>query len=61
MVKASTSRVEDLQFDPLLHCGDFSGLNHTRDLDIDTPVATLPGAWRYGVSIGTGWPSVSIL
>ena len=25
------------------------------------PVATLPGAWCYRVSAGTGWPSVSIL
>ena len=24
-------------------------------------MATLPGAWRYRVSAGTGWPSVSIL
>ena len=26
-----------------------------------TPVAALPGAWRYNVSVGTGWPGVSIL
>ena len=25
------------------------------------PVATLPGAWRYRVSTGTGRPGVSIL
>ena len=25
------------------------------------PVATLPGAWRYRVSAGTGWPGVGIL
>ena len=31
------------------------------DLNIDTPVATLAGAWRYRVSAGTGWPGVSIL
>ena len=24
-------------------------------------MATLPGAWRYRVSTGTGWPGVSIL
>ena len=40
---------------------DFSWLSHTCDLQIGTPVATLPGAWRYRVSAGTGWPSVSIL
>ena len=41
--------------------GIFSGSSHTSDLKIGTPVATLPGAWRYRVSIGTGRPGVSIL
>ena len=41
--------------------GIFSGSSHTSDLKIDTPVATLPGAWRYRVSTGTGRPGVSIL
>ena len=41
--------------------GIFSGSSHTSDLKIGTPVATLPGAWRYRVSTGTGWPGVSIL
>ena len=41
--------------------GIFSGLSHTSDLKIGTPVATLPGAWCYRVSAGTGWPGVSIL
>ena len=41
--------------------GIFSGLSHTSDLKIGTPVATLPGAWRYRVSAGTGLPGVSIL
>ena len=31
------------------------------DVKIGTPVATLPGAWHYGVSAGSGWPDVSIL
>ena len=39
----------------------FSGSSHNSDLKIGTPGATLPGAWRYGVSSGTGQPSVSIL
>ena len=39
----------------------FSGSSHTCDLNIGTPVATLPGAWRYRVSAGTGRPGVSIL
>ena len=41
--------------------GIFSGSSHTSDLNIGTPVATLPGTWRYRVSAGTGRPGVSIL
>ena len=41
--------------------GIFSGSSHTCDLNIGTPLATLPGAWRYRVSAGTGRPGVSIL
>ena len=41
--------------------GIFSGSSHTSDFKIGTPVATLPGAWRYRVSAGTGRPDVSIL
>ena len=41
--------------------GIFSGSSHTSGLKIGTPVATLPGAWRYMVSAGTGRPGVSIL
>ena len=41
--------------------GIFSGLSHTSDFKIGTPVATLPGAWRYRVGAGTGRPGVSIL
>ena len=40
--------------------GIFSGSSHTSDLKIGTPVATLPGAWRYRVSTGTGRSGVSI-
>ena len=39
----------------------FSASSYTSDLNIGTPVATLPGAWRYRVSAGTGRPGVSIL
>ena len=60
VVKASTSRVEDPGFESRLR-RDFSGSSHTSDLKIGTPVATLPGAWHYRVSSGTGGPSVSIL
>ena len=41
--------------------GIFSGSSHTSDSKLGTPVATLPGAWRYRVSVGTGQPGVSIL
>ena len=41
--------------------GIFSGSCHTSDSKIGTPVATLPGAWHYRVSAGTGRPGVSIL
>ena len=60
MVKASTSRAEDPGFESRLR-RDFSGLSHISDLKIGTPVATLPGAWRYRVNTGTGRPGVSIL
>ena len=41
--------------------GIFSGPSHTSDSKIGIPVATLPGAWCYRVSAGTGQPGVSIL
>ena len=41
--------------------GIFSESSHTSDSKTGTPVATLPGAWRYRISAGTGWPGVSIL
>ena len=55
------SRSKDLGFDSCSRCGNFYGSSHTSDLKIGTPVATLPGAWRYRISAGTGWPDVSIL
>ena len=54
------SREEDPGFESRLRW-DFLGLSYTGDLKGGTPVATLPGAWRYRVSAGTGWPGVSIL
>ena len=58
--KASASRAEDPGFESRL-CRDFLGSSHTSDSKIGTPVATLPGAWRYWVGAGTGRPGVSIL
>ena len=60
VVKASASETEDPGFESNLQL-DFSGLSRTSDFKIGTPVATLPGAWRYRVSAWTGRPSVSIL
>ena len=61
VVKVSDTRVADLEFDSHLCHGDFSGPSHTSDLKIGTPVATLPGAWRYRVCARTGVLGVSTL
>ena len=61
VVKASVSRAEGPGVRIPLAPGFFSGSSHTSDLKIGTPVATLPGAWRYRVSTGTGRPGVSML
>ena len=61
MVKASASRAEDPGFELRLLRDFLRGSSHTSDLEIGTPVAILPGAWRYRVNAGTGWPGVSIL
>ena len=52
VVKASASRAEDSGFESR----DFLGSSHTSGLKIGTPVATLPGAWCYRISTGTGCP-----
>ena len=61
VVKASASRAEDPGFQSRLRRDFSSGSSHASDLKTGTPVATLPGAWRYRVSAGTGRPGVSIL
>ena len=61
MVKASALRAEDPRFKSHLWQDFFSGSNHTSDSKIGTPEATLPGAWLYRVSAGTGRPGVSIM
>ena len=57
VVMASAKRVDS---NPVC-AGILLGSSHTSDLKIGTPVATLPDAWRYRVSAGTGQPGVSIL
>ena len=49
----------DLGFDSRLRHEDFSGLSHTRDLEIGTPVANLSDTWRYRLIIS--WSGISIL
>ena len=60
VVKASTVGAEDPGSNPACD-GIFPGSSHTGDFKIGTPLATLPDAWRYRVSAGTGRPAVSIL
>ena len=60
VVKVSGSRAENPGFESRLR-RDFSGSSHTSDLKIGTPVATMPGAWHYRVSAGTGRPGASVL
>ena len=60
VVKVSALGAVDPGFESCLR-RDFSRLNHTSDFKIGTPVTTLPGAWHYRVSAGTGQPGVSIL
>ena len=60
MVKVSTSGAEDPGFESRLQ-RDFSRSSHASDLKTGTPVATLPGDWRYRVIAGTGPTGVSIL
>ena len=55
-----TSEPKDPGFESCLQRA-FSGSSPTSDFKIGTPVATLPGAWRYRISAGTGRPGVSIL
>ena len=58
VVKVSASRAEGPGFESCMR-QDFFGVESY--LKIGTPVATLPGAWRYRVSAGTGRPGISIL
>ena len=48
-------------FYSLIRRESFSRSSQTSDLNIGAPVAALPGAWRYRVRSGNGWPVVIIL
>ena len=58
VVKASASE-RKIPGSNLACTGIFFGSSHTSNIEIDAPVATLPGSWCYRVSAGTGW-SVSV-
>ena len=60
VVVVVASRAEDPGLESRLQ-RDISGSSHTSDSKIGTPVTTLPVAWCYKVSPGTGRPGVSIL
>ena len=59
-VNTSVYRAEGPGFESRLR-RDFSGSSHTSDVEIGTPVTTLPDAWQLRVSTGTGRLGVSIL
>ena len=61
VLEASASRAAHPEFDSRFLRGDLSRSSRTSDLQTGTPVATLPGAWRYMIGVGTGWPSVSTM
>ena len=61
VVYVSASRAVDLGSIHSFGVDLFLGRVIPVHLGIGTLVATLPGAWGYMVSSGTGWPGVSIL
>ena len=61
MAKGSASRAADLGSNPSFHSRLFPGGVIPETTKAGTPVATLPNVWRYRVSDGAGWLSVSIL
>ena len=61
VVKASVSRAADRGSIPAFGVDFFPRSTHTSDVKTYHSVETLPGVWRYRLSVGTGWPGVSIL
>ena len=60
LVKASTSGTADLGSIPAFAVDLFHMSSHSIDIEIGTPVASLPGAWTYRARAGTGWSGVSV-
>ena len=58
--RSARLRDRDPGFDSSLR-REFSGSSYTSEANIGTPAATLPSAWRYRVSAGSGLPGVSVL
>ena len=61
MVKTSASGAEDPGFESCLQRDFFRVKSYQWLKKVGTPVTSLPGAWHYRVSAGTGQPGVSIL
>ena len=61
VVKASASGAADLGSIPAFAVDHFLGRIIPVTYKLILQKATLPGAWRYRVIAGTGWPGVSIL
>ena len=59
-IKASASRAADPVFDYRLRCRGIFRVESCPRLKSGTPVATLPGAWRYRISAGNGLAPVSV-
>ena len=55
------SRAAGLGLIPTFPVGLFPWSNHTSDFKFGSTEATLPGAWHYNISAGTGRSCVSIL
>ena len=61
VVMVSASRAADWGSILAFHMRIFPGWVIVSNLEIGTPVATLPGTWHYRVNAGTGLPDVCIV
>ena len=55
VIKAKASRAADMGSIPFRCRFFFSTSSHTSDLKIGTPVAAMPGAWRYRLAQCWNW------
>ena len=61
VVKASASTVAVVGSSPAVAVHPLAGSRHATDSRTASPAPTLPGAWRFRVGAGTGWPGVRVL